>query len=387
MPVPISYSLRNLRRRKLTTILTAGGMALVVFVFAATLMLAEGLRQTLVATGSPNNAVILRKGAETEVQSGIDRLVASILQTSPEAAPGPDGQPLAVKELVVLIGLTKKTTGRPSNVPIRGIEPESFTLRPEVQLVRGRYPRPGSAEVVIGSAVAKNFQGSDLGQALSFAQTRWPIVGIFDAGGSGFSSEVWGDGEVLMQAFRRQAFSTVVLRLGGPEALTHLRTRLEADPRLQVEVFRETVYYEKQSEMMATFLRVLGISLTAIFSLGAMIGAMITMYSAVATRIAEIGTLRALGFGRGEILVAFLMEALLLGVLGGAAGLLAASFLTNFTFSTTNFQTFAELAFRFKLTPMITLACMAFAVGMGVAGGVLPALRAARLSIVDALRG
>ncbi|AGW14669.1 ABC transporter permease [Megalodesulfovibrio gigas] len=387
MAVPLSYSWRNLARRRLTTALTAGGMALVVFVFAATLMLAEGLRQTLVATGSPHNAILLRKGAETEVQSGIERWAAGIVRTSPEIAPGQDGLPLVARELLVLIGLPKKRTGVVANVPVRGVEPASLGLRPEFRLLRGRLPRPGSTEVLLGMAVARGFAEVDLGQALQFAQARWPVVGVFDVAGSGFGSEVWGDVEVLMQAFRRQAFSTVVLRLRDDAALESLQVRLAADPRLQVDVFRETAFYEKQSEMMATFLRVLGVSLTAIFSLGAMIGAMITMYSAVATRIAEIGALRALGFGRGSILLAFLLEALLLGLLGGAVGVLAASALTQFTFSTTNFQTFSELAFTFRLTPGIAGLCLGFAAFMGVAGGLLPAVRAARLSIVEALRG
>ncbi|GAB7079933.1 ABC transporter permease [Megalodesulfovibrio paquesii] len=386
MAVPLSYSWRNLKRRRLTTALTAGGMGLVVFVFAATLMLAEGLQQTLVATGSPENAILLRKGSETEVQSGIERWAAGIVLTAPEVASAPDGLPLAARELLVLIGLPKKGAGVVSNVPVRGVEAASYALRPEFRLLRGRLPRPGSTEVLVGAAVARSFAGVELGQSLAFAQARWPIVGVFDAAGSGFASEAWGDVEVLMQSFRRQAFSTVLLRLKESAALEALQTRLAADPRLQVDVFRETAFYEKQSEMMATFLRVLGISLTAIFSLGAMIGAMITMYSAVATRVAEIGALRALGFGRGEILVAFLLEALLLGLLGGAMGVLAASLLTQFTFSTTNFQTFSELAFTFRLTPGIAMLCVGFSALMGVAGGLLPALRAARLSIVEALR-
>lgn len=387
MAIPLSYSWRNLARRRLTTLLTAGGMALVVFVFAATLMLAEGLRQTLVSTGSARNAIILRKGSETEVQSGVDRWITAVIRADPAIAAGHDGQPLAARELVVLFALVKSSTGKASNVPIRGLDAASIALRPEFRLVEGRFPRPGSTEVMVGESVARNFQGAFIGESLSFAQTRWPIVGVFDTGGSGFASEVWGDGESLMQAFNRQAFSTVVLRLDDPAALESLKSRLEGDPRLQVDVFRETAYYEKQSKMLATFLRVLGVSLTAIFSLGAMIGAMITMYGAVATRIAEIGTLRALGFSRGGILLAFLLESLLLGLLGGAVGVTAASALTWFTFSTTNFQTFSELAFRFRLTPDIALVCLGFAAGMGVFGGLLPALRASRLAIVDALRG
>jgi ABC-type lipoprotein release transport system permease subunit len=386
MAVPLSYSWRNLTTRRLTTTLTAGGMALVVFVFTATLMLAEGLRQTLVSTGSPGNAIVLRKGSETEVQSGLERAQAAAIVTRDEIAPGGDGQPLAAREMVVLIGLTKKSTGKASNVVLRGMEPASLALRSQVRLVAGRQPRPGTPEIMVGQAVVKGFEGAEIGQTLRFGKRDWPIVGVFDAGSTGFSSEIWGDADQLMPAFGRNAYSIVVVGLREPGLFEAFKEALEADPRLQAEVWRETRYYEKQSDMMRKFLTVLGVSLTLIFSLGAMIGAMITMYASVAGRVGEIGTLRAIGFTRGSILAAFLAESTLLGLIGGLAGVGLAAGLSFLTFSTTNFQTFSELAFRFTLAPWIVALSLGFSVFMGVVGGFLPALRASRLGIVAALR-
>jgi len=386
MAVPLSYSWRNLWTRRLTTALTAGGMALVVFVFTATLMLAEGLHQTLVATGSPGNAIVLRKGSETEVQSGVTRDAASAVTTRPEIAVTADGRPLAARESVVLLALTKKSTGKVSNVVVRGVEQASLALRPIVRIMAGRLPRPGTFEIMVGENVAKGFVGAGLGQSLRFAKREWPVVGVFDAGNTGFSSEIWGDVEQLLPAFGRRGFSVVVAGLRAPSALPAFKTAIEADPRFQAEVWRETRYYEKQSDMMRKFLTVLGVALTAIFSLGAMIGAMITMYAAVASRVPEIGALRAMGFSRGGILLAFLLESLLLGGLGGLVGVGLAALLGFVTFSTINFQTFSELAFRFALTPGIVLLALAFSLTMGVVGGFLPAVRAARMPIVDALR-
>jgi putative ABC transport system permease protein len=384
--IPFSYSLRNLFTRRLTTFLTAAGMALVVFVFAAVLMLAEGLQKTLVETGSYENVVVIRKASTSEVQSGIDRTQASIVETEPEIATGADGSPLVAKELVVLIELPKRGSDKPSNVVIRGIGRQSLALRPQVKLIRGRMPRPGSSEIISGSSIAKRFQGGGLGESLRFAMRDWTVVGVFDAGNTSFNSEIWGDVDQFMQAFRRPAYSSEIFRLRDSARFEKVKERIEHDPRLTLEAMREPEYYKKQSEMMAKFLRILGLTLTIIFSLGAVIGAMITMYSAVANRVFEIGTMRALGFQRRSILSAFLIESLLLGFLGGAIGLFFASFLQLFTVSTLNFQTFSELAFTFSLNFGIIYRSMAFALIMGFVGGVLPAVRASRMNIVEALR-
>ena len=386
MAIPFGYVARNMLARRLTTALTAGGMALVVYVFATVLMLAAGLKQTLVSTGQDDNVVVIRRGAQTEVQSGVDRGQAGIVDSLPEIAIGADGQRLVSRESVVLINLPKRRNGKPANVVIRGVTPTGLVLRPQVHMVEGRLFRPGSAEVIAGRAIADGFQGAGLGETVRFASRDWTIVGVFDAGRSGFDSEIWGDGEQLLQAFRRTGYSSMLFRLVDADRFDAVKTALETDPRLTVEAKRERRFYADQSEALATFLTYLGTGISIIFSIGAIIGAMITMYASVASRTGEIGTLRALGFSRAEILLAFLAEALLLGLTGGVLGLAAASVMQAMSISTTNFQTFAEIAFTFTLTPRIVVMSLMFALIMGFVGGFLPAFRAARLRIVDALR-
>jgi ABC-type lipoprotein release transport system permease subunit len=386
MPLPLSYSFRNLWTRKLTTFLTATGMALVVFVFAAVLMLAEGLRKTLVETGSVDNVVVVRRSADSEVVSIVQRQEAAIIETRPEIATDDNGRPLAAREVMVLIALPKTGSTAVGNVPIRGITETSLQLRPQVKLVSGRFLRPGTSEILIGGSIAKRFQGTGLGQSLRFGLRDWRIVGILDAGRTGFDSEIWADADQLMGTFRRPVYSSVILKLRDRDSFDTLKKHLEADPRLTVVAKPETRFYADQSEIMARFIRILGLSLTVIFSVGAMIGAMVTMYAAVANRTIEIGTLRALGFHRGSILGAFLIEALFLGALGGLLGLAAASAMQWVTISTINWQTFSELAFGFVLTAKIAAETIGFAVIMGLLGGFLPAFRAARLNIVEALR-
>ncbi len=384
--IPISYVARNLMARKLTTVLTAGGMALVVYVFATVLMLAAGLRETLVATGQPDNVLVIRKGAQTEVQSGISRDSAAIVEQLPEVATGEDGKKLLSKEPVVLINLPKRDTGNASNVVIRGVTDHGLTLRPQVKITEGRMFRPGTSEIIAGRAIAAGFRGAGLGETLRFAQRDWTVVGVFDAGRTGFNSEIWGDAEQMLQAFRRFGFSALVFRLTDSDRFDDVKREIEGDQRLTLEVKRETQFYADQSEALAKFISYLGTTISIIFSIGAIIGAMITMYASVASRTAEIGTLRALGFSRSAVLMAFLVEALLLGLVGGVIGLVAAAFMQMVPISTTNFQTFAEIAFTFTLTPLIVAASLGFALLMGFIGGFLPAARAARMKIVDALR-
>ncbi len=387
MGLPLAYSIRNLWTRRLTTALTASGMALVVFVFTAILMMAEGLKKTLVETGSPDNAVVLRKGSSAEVQSAVDRVQASILETQPEVAVGADGRPLLAKESVVLISLPKRENSKNvSNVVVRGIGEGSLALRPQVRLIRGRLPRPGLPEIMAGQQIAERFQGGGLGETLRFGMRDWTVVGLFDAGNTGFSSEIWGDADQLMQAFRRRVYSSVIFKLHDPGQFLLYKQRIETDPRLNLEAKRENRYYAEQSEVMSKFLSILGLSLTLIFSFGAMLGAMITMYSAVANRTGEIGTLRALGFQRGSILRAFLYESLFLGLIGGVVGVFLASFMQLITISTMNFQTFSELAFSFTLTAGIAWKAVVFSLVMGFVGGFLPSVRASRMNIVEALR-
>ena len=386
MAVPFGYIARNLVARRLTTVLTAGGMALVVYVFATVLMLAAGLEQTLVATGQDDNVVVIRRSSQTEVQSGIPRLQAGVVESLPQIAVGEDGRPLVSKEPVVLINLPKRDTGKPANVVIRGVTTAGLALRPQVKLVEGRMFQPGTAEVVAGRSIADGFQGAGLGETLRFASRDWTVVGVFDAGHTGFDSEIWGDAEQMLQAFRRTGFSSMLFRLNDPDDFDAVKAAIENDPRLQLEAKREKRFYAEQSEALSKFISYLGTAISIIFSIGAVIGAAITMYASVASRTAEIGTLRALGFSRGAILSAFLGEALLLGLLGGIVGLIGASMMQALSISTTNFQTFAEIAFSFTLTPKIVIVSLIFALLMGFVGGFLPAARAARMKIVDALR-
>jgi len=384
--VPLNYIARNLWKRRLTTALTAGGLALVVFVFATVLMLDAGLKRTLVTTGEYDNVVVIRKGSDTEIQSSISRAQANVIEMNAAIAPGADGLPRAAKETVVLISLHRRGSEQPSNVVIRGTSPAGLQLRPQVRMTQGRLFRPGSSEIIAGSSIAKGYDGTRIGERLRFAQREWTIVGIFDAGASGFDSEVWGDADQLMQAFRRVSYSAMVLKLAHGDLLERMRAEIDADPRFSGEVKREQVFYSDQSRSLSTFISVLGLALTAIFSIGATIGAMITMYASVSNRVAEIGTLRALGFRSRSVLAAFLLEALLLGLVGGVIGLAGASVMQLVSFSTTNFQTFADLSFRFLLTAEIAAKTLVFSLLMGFVGGFLPAVRAARLNIVDALR-
>lgn len=386
MKIPLSYVLRNLRARSLTTLLTAFGMGLVVFVFAAVLMLDAGLRRTLVSTGSFDNAILLRKSSQTEVQSAVTREQASLVETLPEVARSREGKLLVTRETLVLIAIPKRGSDKPQNVVVRGLPPVGLAMRPQVRIVEGRMFRAGTSEVIAGDNVAEGFEGVELGQPLRFGGRDWTVVGRFEAGKSGFDSEVWGDVDQMMQAFRRRTYSSVTARIAPGARFESFRDRVDADQRLVLDVKPEPVYYEEQSKSLSTFISILGITLSAIFSIGAMIGAMITMYAAVANRTAEIGTLRALGFRRASILAAFLVESVLLALAGGLVGLAMAAFLQAFTITTMNWQSFSQLAFGFHLTPGIAAATIAFSVLMGLVGGFLPSVRAARLEIVDSLR-
>jgi putative ABC transport system permease protein len=386
MAIPYAYTLRNLYARRLTTTLTAIGMALVVYVFATVLMLSEGLEKTLIATGSPDNVLVIRRASSTEIQSAIDREQASLIESLSEIASNADGKRVVSKELIVLVVLPRHGATDLSNVTVRGLSENGLQLRPQIRLTQGRMFRPGSSEIITGNKIVQGFTGAGIGDKLRFGMREWTVVGIFDAGDTGFSSEIWGDVDQLMQGFRRNVYSSVIFKLPEVSAFERVKSRIENDQRLTLEVKRETVFYAEQSEVMANFLCILGIALSMIFSIGAIIGAMITMYASVASRTTEIGTLRALGFRRSSILGAFLAESLALGLIGGIAGVVLASCMQFLTISMMNWKTFAELAFTFTLTPAIITKSLVFALLMGFIGGFLPAVRAARMNVVDALR-
>ncbi|MBI5119162.1 ABC transporter permease [Candidatus Poribacteria bacterium] len=386
MKIPIIYNWRSILARPLTTILTVLGIALVVFVFAAVLMLANGLKKTLVGTGEETNAIVLRKGADSEISSIVTRDQYNILKTLPEVAVTADGTPLVAGELVVVNNIPRRADDGLSNVMVRGVSKESLLMRSKVRLVKGTMWRPGLSEIIAGSSVSRRFQGCGMGESVKMGGREWVVVGIFEADGTGFESELWGDVEQFMDAFERPIFSSVTMHMKDPSRFEEMKTRIENDPRLTVSFQREREFYEKQSQSLGLFIRVLGLTITIIFSFAAMTGAVITMYSAVANRSAEIGTLRALGFRRRSILASFLVECILISLLGGMLGLALASLLQFISISTTNFQSFAELAFGFSLSSRIAVNSLLFAVIMGIIGGMAPAVRASRMRVATALR-
>lgn len=389
--VPIIYNVRSLGVRRWTTAVTAIGMALVVFVFTTVLMLANGVRETLKATGSTENAKIIRKGSQNEVQSGVLPEHLRLLASSPEVAMGKDGKPMASPELLVIIFAQRqdaKTEEEGTNLNVRGVGATGLELHPARSL-QGRMFNPGTSEIVLGSKLAGRFKGMTLGGQVRFARRDWTVVGIMDQGGSAYDSEVWGDVDQFMDAFaRRPSFSSITLRMKNKSDVATLKARVENDPMLStLEVQPEIDYWAAQSEATAKFVNIVGLFVAFIFSFGAVLGAMITMYAQVAARTREIGTLRAIGFRRRSVLVSFVAESVILAALAGAIGCGAASLMQLASFTTMNFQTFSEMSFKFHMSPGVVVASLAFAVIMGFAGGLLPAMRAARMPIVRATRG
>lgn len=318
MAIPLQYNLRNLTVRRTATLMTAGGIGLVVAILVLTLALANGFRQTLVSTGRSDNVIVIRAGATGEVLSGIARSDARIIQAAPEIAQLAQGEPLAVSEVVVVTNLKRRSDPlASSNVTVRGADPKAMILRPEVRLTAGRMYRLGAPELVVGQPLSERFRGCGLGETIRFGTQDWLVVGIFEAGGSSFESEIWGDRETLAPAFDRSGFSSVTLRLADTDAFPALARRLEADPRLRVDVDRENEYYAAQSEQLANVIRGLGFFLVFIMAAGAIFGALNTMYAAVGARTREIGTMMAIGFTPGNILLSFLLESILLCMIGG----------------------------------------------------------------------
>ena len=386
MMIPLKYSFRSLMARRMTTLLTVLGIMLVVFVFAAVLMLADGLKATLVASGSDDNAIVTRQSSNTEVQSFISRYQAGIIQTLPEVALDSDDKPMVTGEIVVLINKNVKGTTNPGNIMVRGVGQKSYIVHKNIKIIEGRKFEAGKTEIIVGKKVRDRFEGCDLGDVLTFGMTNWTIVGMFEASGASFESEIWGDADELMPAFGRPVYSSMTFRMKDPSKFNEIKEALAADPRMTVDIKREKQYYDEQSRTTAGFIKILGQTISIVFSLGAIIGAMITMYAAVANRTREIATMRALGFKRRYILIAFLIEAMMISIAGGILGLVAASVLQSLSVSTINWDTFSDLTFAFALNTQIIASTMFFAIVMGFLGGFLPAYRASRIKIIEALR-
>jgi putative ABC transport system permease protein len=387
MAIPIIYNVRSVKARWTSTIVAVVGVAGTVGVFVAMLSLARGFKATLVSSGSADNALITRAGATSEMTSGVTIDSVKVIQDAPGIARGADG-PLLTPEAVLMAPIPLRSTGTDANVELRGVAPNVFAIRSNVKIVEGRMFRPGLSEIVVGKNAKATYSGLTVGSTIGLGSARWQVVGIFDAGGSAFDSEVWGDGHLLNGAYNRPdtISQSVTVHLTSPAALQQLRDTLTADPRLNVDVTREIDYYSKQSTRMTQLITILGGFVAAIMAIGAIFGALNTMYSAVAERGREIATMRALGFGGPSVVFSFLFEALLISFVGGVLGCLAVLPLNGLTTSTMNFQTFSNLAFAFKITFDLLWMGVLFALIMGVLGGMPPAIRAASRPVASALR-
>ena len=387
--VPISYNVRSLLVRKTTSFATAFGIALVVFVLAASMMLQAGIQKTMGASGERDHAIVLRKGSDAELTSSIDLAAVKLVMTAPGVKAGPSG-PSAVGELAAVIAAEKVgEPGKISNLQIRGVPDNALEFRKSVHVVSGRPAQPGTDEVIIGARIAGRFVGCHLGGKFDLKKNRpVTVVGVFEAEGSAFESEVWADAETVRAAFGRDNLvSSVTVQLESPSKFDAFSLQVESDKRLGLNAMREKEYYEKAAEGTATFMGVLGMVIAIFFSFGAMLGALITMHGAVAQRQREIGTLRALGFSRFSILLSFLLEAVMLSIAGGLFGGLAALGLAFVEVPMMNMTTWSEVVFKFQPTTAVLITAIVAGGIMGTLGGFLPAIRAARTSPVKAMRG
>jgi putative ABC transport system permease protein len=386
--IPLSYNLRSLMVRKVTTAATALGIGLVVFVFAAMSMLLNSVDTILGSTGSPDTAIVISKGSDAELASTIENDKVGLILEKPEVARTAENKPLGVTELVVVLTMEKLGAEGVANVTVRGVVPEAMAFRPEVKIVKGRPAKPGTDEVIVGAKVAGRFKGLELGKTFDLRKNRpAQVVGIFEADGAVYESEVWGDIDTMRAAFGRQGVaSSMRVRLGSASKFDAFKTAVEQDKALGLEVMRETDFYEKQSDGLALFIKVLGYIIAVAFSLGAMVGAMITMYSSIANRRREIGTLRALGFSRFSILFSFLVESIVLAAVGGVVGVVASLGMSQFKFAMMNPASWSEVVLRFEPSVSMIVGSLIFASIMGLIGGFFPAKRAAFTSPIEAIR-
>lgn len=388
MAIPLVYNLRSVRVRWTSSIVAVVGIAGTVGVFIAMLSMAQGFKRTLVDSGSPQNALIMRAGSNTEMVGAVMLDQVHIIEGEPGVARDDHG-PLVSPEVVVIAPFPLKSTGTDANVQVRGVSSKALLVRPNVHIIEGTALHPGLNELLVGKNAQKSYAGLDLGATVKFNGGAWKVVGVFDSGGSAFDSEVWCDGIILDQIYQRpvNVFQSVTVRMPSPDSFQSLKDALTSDPRLTLSVDREIDYYAKQSESMTQLIETLGAAIAFVMAIGAVLAALNTMYSAVSERSKEVATMRALGFGAGSIVVSFMIEALVIAGIGGIVGCLCALPLNGFTTNTMNFQTFSALAFAFRITPPILIAGIIFALLMGLVGGTPPAIRAARAPISSALRG
>ncbi len=374
-------NLRNLSQRVGSSTAAVVGIAGVVTVFVAVLSIAEGFQQTLARTGSPETAIVMRGGTDTEMNSILLREQTRIISDAPQVES-------ASAELFVIVDVPKRSTGTDANVPLRGVQPAAFDVRQNLRIVEGRRFEPGRNEVIVGQGAASQFAGLDVGAVLRWGENEWSVVGVFEAGGSAAESEIWCDASVLQPAYRRgDSFQAVYVQLSSPEAFVPFKDALMTDPRLNVRVEREQEYYAEQSVTLHSIITTLGVIVAGLMGVGAVFGALNTMYSAVAARTREIATLRALGFSGSSIVVSVIIESIVLSVAGGLlGGAIAYLGFHGYQTATMNWQSFSQIAFRFAVTSSLLVQGMLYATIMGLIGGVLPAIRAVRMPIVNALR-
>jgi putative ABC transport system permease protein len=386
--IPVIYNFRSVKARWSSAIVAVVGIAGTVGVFVAMLSLARGFKATLVSSGSEDNAIIMRAGATSEMTGGVSIDTVKIIQDKPGIARGADGSPLVTAEVVLVAPIPLISTGTDANVEIRGVSKNVLEIRRNIKIVEGRMFTPGLNEIVVGKNANASYSGLTLGNTISLGSVQWKIVGIFDAGGSSFDSDVWGDAHLIGPAFNRPdtAFQSITVHLTSASALQQLKDAVTSDPRLSVDVTREIDYYSKQSNRLTTLITVLGGLVATVMAIGAVFGALNTMYSAVAERGREIATMRALGFGGPSVVFSFVLEALLIAFVGGLVGCIAVLPLNGLTTGAMNLQTFSHVAFAFKITTELLVKGIVFALVMGIIGGFLPAMRAASMPVASALR-
>jgi putative ABC transport system permease protein len=380
-------TLRSIGQRLGSSTVAVLGIAGVVIVFTAVFSIAEGFRAAMRGTGDPRTVIVLRSGSDTEMTSGLSGEHARLITEAPGLEQGPEG-PYASPELFVIVGHPLKRTGTDANVPLRGLSAAALDVRPAFRIVEGRMFKPGTNEIVAGRAASEQFAGLAVGSTVRWGESTWQVVGIFDAGGSVAESELWCDARVLQPAYRRgNSYQSVYARLESEDSLLRFKDALTSEPRLNVTVIREPDYYAQQSQILQSIIRSIGFGIAILMGLGAIFGAVNTMYSAVAARTREIATLRALGFGSSPVVVSVLIEAVILSLIGGViGGGLAWAAFDGYKTATMNWQSFSQVAFAFAVTPALLLRGLFYAIAMGLIGGLLPAIRAARLPVVTALR-